>query len=457
MSAPVRRVLPRPLRPFRHRDYRLLVASMALSLFASGMWTVALVYQVIALGGGPSELSLVMTGLSTGLLVSVLVGGLAADRLPRRALLIGVEALRIVSVGLVTALSLTGALQLWQLAGIAFLVGAAEAFFFPAYSALLPTMLPAEELLAANGVEGMLRPVALQALGPALAGVLVGALAPGGALAVATAVYGLALLPLLLMRVAPVVAAAGGRTSVLFDLREAVGYGLRTGWFFATLAFATLLVLVVIGPIEVLVPFAVRDQAGAGPEGYAVVLAGYGIGGVAGSLCASAFRLPRRYLTLMILLWGPGSLPLAVMGLTDQLWLMVLAAVAVGVAHSWAQVVWGTLLQRRVPAHMLGRVSSLDFFVSLALMPVSMALAGPVGDALGLPLTFVLAGTIPVFLAIAVILGWRLHRDEIAHPLDVPAPAGPGTSSPGMSGAGMSGAGRTSEETQADPAAAEPG
>ena len=417
MPAPVRRALPRPLRPFRHRDYRLLVASMALSLFASGMWTVALVYQVIALGGGPTELSLVMTGLSTGLLVSVLVGGVAADRLPRRALLIGVEVLRIGSVGLVTTLSLTGGLRLWQLAAIAFLVGAAEAFFFPAYSALLPTMLPAEELLAANGVEGMLRPVALQALGPALAGVLVGMLAPGGALAVATAVYGLALLPLLVMRVAPVTAAAE-RTSVLFDLREGFGYFLRTGWFFATLAFATLLVLVVIGPIEVLVPFAVRDQAGAGPQGYAFVLAGYGIGGVLGSLGASASRLPRRYLTLMILLWGPGSLPLAVMGLTDRLWLMVLAAVAVGVAHSWAQVIWGTLLQRRVPPHMLGRVSSLDFFVSLALMPVSMALAGPVGDALGLPLTFVLAGTIPVFLAIAAILGWRLYRDEIAHPLD---------------------------------------
>lgn len=413
----VGRTLPRSLRPFRHRDYRLLVLSMAVSLFASGMWTVALVYQVIALGGGPSELSLVMTSLSAGLLVSVLVGGIAADRLPRRALLVGVEVVRIAAVGLVAALALTGSLQLWQLAAIAFVVGSAEAFFFPAYSALLPTMLPADELLAANGVEGMLRPVALQALGPALAGVVVGALAPGAALAVAAGLYGLALLPLLVMRVAAVPAVEAGR-SVLGDLREGVGYFLRTGWFFATLVFATLLVLVVIGPIEVLVPFAVRDQTGAGPQGYAAVLAGYGIGGVAGSFAASAFRLPRRYLSLMILLWGPGSIPLVVMGLTDQLWLMVLAAVAVGVAHSWAQVIWGTLLQRRVPSHMLGRVSSLDFFVSLALMPVSMALAGPVGDGLGLPLTFVLAGTIPVFLAVAAILGWRLRADEIANPLD---------------------------------------
>ncbi len=415
------RRLPRPLLPFRHRDYRLLVASMAASLFASGMWTVALVYQVIALGGGPSELSLVMTALSAGLLLSVLIGGVAADRLPRRALLVGVEAVRIVSVGLVAALALTGALRLWQLAAVAFLIGAAEAFFFPAYSALLPTMLPAEELLAANGVEGMLRPVALQALGPALAGLLVGALVPGAAMAVAAAVYGVALLPLLVMRTAPVVPGTG--SSVLGDLREGFGYFVRTGWFFVTLVFATLLVLVVIGPIEVLVPFAVRDQTGAGPEGYAFVLAGYGLGGVVGSFIASATRLPRRYLTVMILLWGPGSAPLVVMGLTDRLWVMALAAFLVSVAHSMAMVVWGTLLQRRVPPHLLGRVSSLDFFVSLALMPVSMALAGPVAEQLGVPLTFVLAGTIPVFLAIAAILLGRLPADEIAHPLD-PAPAG---------------------------------
>ncbi|GAA4868393.1 hypothetical protein ACFQ34_01105 [Pseudonocardia benzenivorans] len=69
---------------------------------------------------------------------------------------------------------------------------------------------------------------------------------------------------------------------------------------------------------------------------------------------------------------------------------------------------------------LLGRVSSLDFFVSLALMPVSMALAGPVGEALGIPLTFVLAGTVPLLLTVAAIVGWRLPHDEVAHPLDPP-------------------------------------
>ena len=424
------RTLPRAIRPFRHRDYRFLVASMGVSLFASGMWIVALVWQVIELGGGPTELSLVATASSLGLLLSVLIGGVAADRLPRRALLIVVELVRIGTALAVGLLAVTGMLHLWHLAVVAFLIGAAEAFFFPAYTALLPTLLPPDELLAANGVEGMLRPVAQQALGPALAGVVVGAAAPSVAILVAGGLYTVALLALVAMRTLPVPAAAEG-SSVLGELREGFGYLFRTGWLFATLAFASLYVLVLIGVFEVLLPFAVRDQTGSGAGGFAFVLGAFGVGGAIGSLVVSSLRMPRRYLTTMILLWGAGAAPMALIGLTDRLWVMGLAAFVVGFTGSAAMVIWGTLLQRRVPPHLLGRVSSLDFFVSLALMPVSMAVAGPVGEWIGIPTTFVLAGTMPVFLAVAAILAWRLPADEIAHPLD-PAPdatAAPASSS----------------------------
>lgn len=413
------RPLPRALRPFRHRDYRYLVASMGVSLFASGLWLVALVYQVIALGGGPSELSIVAAATSLGLLVSILLGGVAADRLPRRALLITVEVVRIVTAGTAGMLSVTGGLELWHLAVITFVIGAAEAFFFPAYTALLPTLLPPDELLAANGVEGTLRPVAQQALGPALAGLVIGASVPAVALLVAAGIYAVALVALLVMGTLPAAEPAGESASVLGDLREGFVYLLRTGWLFATLAFAVLLVLVIMGPIEVLIPFAVRDQTGTGAAGFAVVLAAFGIGGAVGSLAVSSLRLPRRYLSVMIMLWGAGCLPLTLIGITDRLWVMAAATFTVGFATSAATVIWGTLLQRRVPPHLLGRVSSLDFFVSLALMPISMAAAGPVGETLGLPLTFLLAGAIPVFLATAAILGWRLPRDEIDNPPDL--------------------------------------
>jgi predicted MFS family arabinose efflux permease len=177
-------------------------------------------------------------------------------------------------------------------------------------------------------------------------------------------------------------------------------------------------VLVVIGPIEVLLPFAVRDRTGGGPESYSLVLAAFGIGSAVGALAVSSLRLPRRYLTVMLLCWGAGALPMMAFGLATALWVMVVASLVVGVTDAAATVIWGTLLQRRVPARLLGRVSSLDFFVSLALMPVSMALAGPVGERVGLPPTFVVTAVVPTALAVVALLAWRLHRDELAHPLD---------------------------------------
>ena len=415
---------PRALRPFRHREYRLLTASMAVSLVASGMWAVGLVWQVIALGGGPTDVSVVMTGLSVGLLVCVLFGGVAADRLPRRALLIMVEAVRVAGAVVVGLLSVTATLQVWHLAVIAVVLGAAEAFFFPAYTALLPTILPADELLAANGVEGTLRPAAQAALGPALAGILIGAFAPSIALLGAGLLYGMALVVLLFMQPLPMPVPTEEKSSILGDLREGFRYMFSTGWFFATLAFATFLVFMLLGPIEVLLPFAVRDQTGSGASGYALVVGAYGIGAMAGSIVTSSLRMPRRYLTVMIMAWGVGSVPMAIIGFTSQVWVMAVALFVVGFAGAAAMVIWGTLLQRRVPSHLLGRVSSLDFFVSLALMPVSMAAAGPIGEALGLPLTFLVAGVVPVGLAVIAIVGWRLPVDELAHPLDPePEPA----------------------------------
>jgi predicted MFS family arabinose efflux permease len=178
------------------------------------------------------------------------------------------------------------------------------------------------------------------------------------------------------------------------------------------------MVLVIMGPFEVLVPFAIKDEAGGGPREHAFVLAAFGIGGAIASLVVASFRLPRRYLTVMNLLWGVGCIPLVLFGLSSQVWVMVAAGFLIGALFQAGMVIWGTLLQRRVPPALLGRVSSLDFFVSLAFMPISMALAGPVSELIGLGTTFLVAGLVPVGLAVITILVARLPADEIAHPLD---------------------------------------
>jgi hypothetical protein len=131
----------------------------------------------------------------------------------------------------------------------------------------------------------------------------------------------------------------------------------------------------------------------------------------------AAFRMPRRYLTLMNLMWGFGALPMVMIGYAGAVWVAVAGAFLIGVLFNAPVVIWGTLLQRRVPPELLGRVSSLDFFVSLSLMPVSMALAGPVAQLIGLSMTFLVSGVVPGVVAVVAIWWARLPADEIAHPL----------------------------------------
>jgi MFS family permease len=423
-ETPPRRALPRALMPFRHSAYRRLAVALMLSMFASGVWIVGLVWEVIRIGGGPGQLSFVTTAGAVGVMLPALLAGVVADRVPQKSILIGVAALECAGMGLVAVLSFLDLTQVWHLAAVTFAAGAGMAFYYPAYSAWLPALVPESDLMAVNGFEGMVRPTIGQAVGPGVAGVVVGLASSGAAVGVAAAASALGLFALTFVPKTAVrrELPAGGEgrpavASALADMREGFVYMVRTPWLLATLLFASIMILVLMGPLEVLMPFLVKDRLGGGPGDHALVLAAFGIGGAVGSLAMASFRMPRRYLTVMNLMWGVGCLPLAVMGVATAVWHVVAAALVLGAMFSAPMVIWGTLLQRRVPAHMLGRVASLDFFVSISLMPVSMALAGPVSELIGLRTTFFIAAVVPGVAAVVATVWARLPADELAHPL----------------------------------------
>lgn len=423
------RRIPRAFTPFRHRSYRRLGSALVLTSFGSGVWIVALVWEVIRIGGGASALSAVTTAGAVGVVLPALLGGVVADRVPQKLILVVTTSVELLGMTLVAVLSFTDLTRLWHLAAVAFVAGMAMAFYYPAYSAWLPALVPEEDLLAVNGFEGMVRPTIGQALGPAVAGAVVGASSSSAAISVAAASYLGGLLVLLLVpltavrRDLPTAAegAPGGAghalRTALADMREGFAYMVRTPWLLATLLFASVMVLVMMGPLEVLVPFLIKDELGGGPGDHAVVMACFGIGGAVGSLVTGSLPMPRRYLTWMNLMWGVGCLPFLAVGFATAVWQVAAAAFLIGVLFSAPMVIWGTLLQRRVPPELLGRVASLDFFVSISLMPVSMAVAGPVADLIGLKATFAIAAFVPGVAAAVAIVGARLPADELAHPL----------------------------------------
>ncbi|QMU21553.1 MFS transporter [Gordonia rubripertincta] len=429
MSTTVDTRLPRALKPLARRQYRLLASGLILAMFGDGIWTVAVIWQVIALGGGPGQVSLATGTAAVGMLVSTLVGGVLADRISQRHIMIGLEVTKMAAFGAVGAASVFGVLDLWMVVMASLLAGVTMGMYYPAYSALLPGVVSASELQAANGIEGFFRPVVFQAVGPMVAGAVIAASAPGQAVvlaavaSIASGVCYLVMSPVTSRRLGEPetseaeVARTSARGSVVVDLVEGFVYMIRTPWLWGTLFFACVLVLATMGPIEVLVPFALRERIDGGASQHAWVLAGFGIGAAATSLVFASLPMPRRYLTVMFGIWSFSSVPLVLMGVADATWMFVAAGVGMGVMFDGPMVLWGTLLQRRVPPALLGRIASLDFFVSVALMPVSMAIAAPVSSAIGLTATFVLAGLLPVPIAWAFYLAARMWRDEIENPL----------------------------------------
>lgn len=423
-GAPPPSGLRRAIAPLGQPAYRRLAIALVLSTFAGGVWAIAIVWEVIRFGGGPGQLSLVATAGTLGVVLAALLGGVVADRVPQKLILLAVAGLETLGMALAAALSALDRDGPWPLAVITFGLGVAMAFYYPAYSAWLPSLVPAEQLQAVNGFEGMIRPGLHQAIGPAVAGAVVAALNPAAAMTIAVIASALGLLALATV---PRTAVRRDLTdtqdhavgAVLRDLREAVRYLVTTSWLFATLVFASLMILVMMGPLEVLIPFLIKDHLGGGPRDHSYLLAAFGVGAALGSLVMAARPMPRHYLTSMILMWGAACLPFALIATTDHMAVVVASGLVMGVLFGAPQVIWGTLLQRRVPSHMLGRVASLDFFVSIALMPASMALAGPVSHVIGLHNTFFIAALAPIVFAIAAIVLPGLMRDEVAHPIDL--------------------------------------
>ncbi|MGV2854003.1 MFS transporter [Glutamicibacter sp. AGC13] len=412
----------RALAPLHHRDYRLLLGAVGLSLFGTGMWTIVMVFQVLSIDNSPTALSMVAACLSGGLFAFALVGGVTADRFSKRTIIISVQATNLAAVAMVTLMAFSGGIQLWHMALASAMLGAGSAFFYPAYSAFLPTILPPDELLAANGLEGALRPTMGQGIGPAIGGMIVGAFLPMHGALVVAALYAIALSLVVFIRPDPrgpkELDRAAASQGIFADLGEGISFTVKTRWLLWTLIFACLMTLIIMGPIEVLIPFIARDNFGNGEQVFGFLLTAFGMGGAVGSLVVSSLRMPRRYLSVMVLGWGAGTIPLAFLGITTSFWVMAAALFIVGFSSGAGMVIWGTLLQQRVPINMIGRVASLDFFISIALMPLSIALVGPIAMVVPATVIFAVAGTTPVLIAVLAVLAGRMRRDEMKHPLN---------------------------------------
>lgn len=397
----------------RTRDFRLLFGGQAVSVLGDRMAIVALAFAVLEIGGSVSDVGLVLAAGTFPLVATVLAGGVVADRVSRRAVMVVADLVRVVSQGVLAALLIAGVAEVWMLALAAGVTGAATGFFSPASTGLLPEVVLAEQLQPANALRGSATSTG-EILGPVVGGVLVAATGAGWAIAVDAVTFAVSATCLALLRVPRGVAAR--QSSFVADLREGwVAFRSRRWVWTVVLYFAIGNLLwgawSALGPVV-----AERDLGGAAAWGG--VLAAMGIGALAGSLLAANVN-PRRPLFFAVLADGLFVLPLAFLAAVPPVPLIACGALLSCAGMALAISVWESTLQRHVPRESLSRLSSYDWFGSLAFYPVGLAVWGPVAAVIGISTSLWLSFGLAVAATLAL-----LSVPDIRHlPAVPPAPA----------------------------------
>lgn len=401
------------LQPLRNRDFALLTGGSTVSLLGDGFFFLALAWQVYEISNVPTALSVVWVAWTLPSVIFLLIGGALADRYDRRLLMIGADIIRALAIGAMGFLSMAGVLEIWHIAVLIAFVGLGDAFFNPASTAIVPDLVPDEDLPQANALLGTMRPLMVRLVGPALAGFVVAAVGSGAAFVIDGASFLVSALAVAAIRPRPMHIEEGGHgvRQTILQVREGLGFVRRTPWLWATLLSAMLSLLAFFGPVETLVPFLVKNRLQLGPESLGLLFAVGGIGAILTGVAIGQFGLPRKRITIMYASWSLGVALMAIYGLMTDLWHALVASFITHALFQLGQVIWTTLLQTLVPRKLLGRVTSVDWLVSTGLVPVSFALTGPAAEAFGAANTMVGAALLG-----AVLMGMLLFVPGVRDP-----------------------------------------
>jgi MFS family permease len=323
------------------------------------------------------------------------MGGVVSDRVERRRVMVVADLVRAGAIGAMGALALGGSLDLSWIVGLIVAYGATNAFFGPAFDAIVPEVVPAERLTEANALDQFVRPAAQRLTGPALGGAIVALAGAGSAflLDAATFLVSAGCVARMSSRGAATGKIAGARQS-LHDVLAGLRFVRSQVWLWGTFLGATVSYLLFLGPSEVLLPFVVKNNMHAGAGVLGVVFAAGGVGALFAAVLAGQRGMPRRHITLMYASWSLATLAIAGYGLAEYSWQLALASFLFNGLEAAGTVWWATAKHRLVPAELRGRVSSFDWFVSYALVPLSYSLIAPIASAFGARTTLIAVGLV---------------------------------------------------------------
>ncbi|HEX6844986.1 MAG TPA: MFS transporter [Actinomycetota bacterium] len=384
------------LRPLRLRDFRLLWLGQTISFVGDGVYIFAVAWLIYRdLDASPATFALVGAAWSLPQVLLLMATGALTDRLDRRHLMIAGDLLRLVAIAGIGALVLSDAVDIPILVALVFVYGAGQALFGPAFNSIIPMIVPEDLLVQANSIGQVVRPLSLIVVGPIVGALLVRGVGTGWAFVFDATTFAVSAVCVWLMRVRRDPSAPAVTTRLRDDIREGIRYVRSVRWLLMGLLGGMVSLFCVWGPWETLVPFVIsRDLKGSELQ-LALVYGAGGVGSViAGITLAQRGGLPRKPVTVMYVAWAIGMGMTAGFGLISAVWQGMVVALIAEASIGVLVVIWFTLLHRLVPQELLGRVTSLDWMITILGAPVSFLIVGPLAAIFGADAVLIVAGAL---------------------------------------------------------------
>jgi MFS family permease len=405
--------LPSSFDVLHEQSFARYLAASTVSTLGSGMAMVALAFAVLEFGGA-TDLGIVLLAREIPIVFLLLLGGVFADRLPRRTILVGSDLVKGAAQVVTAVLLFSGTANVWNVAFLQGMFGVAAAFSRPATTGLVKEAASDARLQEANALLGLSSSV-LSIAGPAIGALIVAAGSPAWAIAIDSITFFASAALTSSMRLTAVVRIASA--SILGDLRDGWREFVQRPWAVAMVVSFGLFQLSYFPALLVLGPLVAKEQLG-GAAAWGTILAVESAGAVVGGMFALRLRFARPLVASELFVLPAGVL-LATLAVPLPVIAIVVVSFVNGIGFAIGNTLWMTALQRNVPGHTLSRISSFDWLGSVALNPIGYALIGPVAAAIGTTQTLAGAAVLNIAVCISVVLVPSVRA------IGMHAPAGP--------------------------------
>jgi MFS family permease len=402
------------LRAFTHRPFALLWTGQTISRLGDNLHRIALAWWVLEKTGSATAMGTVLVLSQIPLLIFILIGGIVVDRFPRVRIMFLSDLLSGTVVTFIAVFAWLDVLEIWHIYVVSLIFGFVEAFFFPAYQAVIPQIVPADMLTSANSLNGLSQRV-MGVIGPIVGASLV---AVGGTpLAFGidafsffvSAVFVFFILRSGLNDMPNKEEETGKSRSMretikrgILDLREGFDAVIAVPWIWITIVVFGFLNIMEGSPRAVSLPFLIKDDLGADVAVLGWFGSAFSIGYVLSAILLGQFKRLRRrgllgYLAVLI-----NGVMLLLFGFKFPIPVLVVAMGVYGFCFNVFGLIWNNTLQEMVPHEKLGRVYAIDSLGSWVLLPIGFALAGWATDLVGAPTVFLIGGVGTIFM---ILLG----------------------------------------------------